>query len=128
MQFEQEQAWRRLADSVSDTVEYHTYYCTASEYERESFRIWVQQLMWTGVVLVEFVKTSGETRVMECTLSDLYGAQHPDRSETIIAEHTQPAPERKKNIDVCAVWDVKQSAWRSFRWDRLKRIDFKIGG
>jgi hypothetical protein len=34
---------------------------------------------------------------------------------------------KKTNEDVCAVWDIDAGAWRSFRWDRLKRIDYKLG-
>ena len=34
---------------------------------------------------------------------------------------------KKPNDDVCVVWDCTQNAWRSFRWDRLKRIEFAIG-
>jgi len=25
------------------------------------------------------------------------------------------------------VWDLNREAWRSFRWDRMKRIQFDIG-
>jgi hypothetical protein len=48
---------------------------------------------------------------MRCTLNETLGAQRP----------TKPS-ERKPNPEVCVVWDITQSAWRSFRWDRLRRI------
>jgi hypothetical protein len=128
MNFEKEQVWRRLVG----TSEYETYYCQASEDERESFRQWVKSLLWEQLVLIEFVKADGSVRTMECTLNDVYGAKYPEQ-DTVkellhesIPEGVKKTP-RRQNNDVCVVWDVKQAAWRSFRWDRLKRIDFKIG-
>lgn len=133
MQFEKKQSWQRL----NEPGEYNTYYCQASEAEQEKFQLWLKQLLWTGPVLIEFVKTDGKTRVMECTLSNLYGAKHTsqldnDQSTKSNQNTSQPAADqskstqRKINTDACAVWDIEQGAWRSFRWDRLKRIDFKI--
>lgn len=122
MEFEKEQVWRRLAD----TGEYETYYCQASDEERKSFRTWVKNLLWSQVILIEFTKANGETRVMECTLSGNLGAKYPTQLP-VEAEVSKQKPPKKVNEDVCAVWDLKQSAWRSFRWDRVKRIDFKIG-
>jgi predicted DNA-binding transcriptional regulator YafY len=34
---------------------------------------------------------------------------------------------KKSNPNVCVVWDVNQAAWRSFRWDRVKKVQFDIG-
>ena len=121
MIFEKEQVWRRMITQD----QYETFYCTAEELEREEFRDWVKSRLWEGVALVEFAKANGELRVMECTLSELYGAKHPERKLTESGTLV-PIVERKHNPDVCAVWDIKQSAWRSFRWDRVKRIDLNI--
>jgi hypothetical protein len=77
---------------------------------------------------VEFVKSDGTVRAMNCTLSEDLGAKY-----TVNESADNPtavaglAPARKVNSDVCKIWDVDQAAWRSFRWDRLRRIDFKIG-
>jgi hypothetical protein len=128
MNFEKEQVWRRLVS----TGEHEAYYVQATDDERESFRQWVKSLLWEQVVMVEFVKADGSVRVMECTLNEVYGAKYPDRKLTEEStnrsdtEGVEKAP-RRHNDDVCAVWDVKQGSWRSFRWDRLKKIDFKIG-
>jgi hypothetical protein len=34
---------------------------------------------------------------------------------------------REPRPDVCVVWDCEKSSWRSFRYDRLKRIEFSLG-
>lgn len=122
MDFEQEQTWRRLASDGN----YDTYYCTATDEERESFRIWVKSLLRSQSVLVEFVKTNGDIRVMNCTLSETLGAKHQAVSHLNETANNTTVTDRKKNDDVCAVWDLTLGAWRSFRWDKLKRIDFKI--
>lgn len=118
MNFEQEQVWRRL----STTGEYDTYYTEATDAERLSFQKWVRGLLLDGEVTVEFEKINGETRVMTCTLSEQHGAKYANKT---IQE--SDAKTRKKNDDACAVWDTTAGAWRSFRWDRVKRIDFQIG-
>jgi predicted lipoprotein len=62
---------------------------------------------------------------MNCTLSDLHGAKY---TQTPVVENAAKESNKKKpNEDVCAVWDIDAGAWRSFRWDRLIRIDYKLG-
>lgn len=120
MEFEKEQVWRRLVSNG----EYENYYCQANDSEREYFKTWLKSLLRSQAVLVEFTKVNGETRVMECTLSENLGAKYAVHSVT---ESTEAKTPKKANNDACAVWDLKQNAWRSFRWDRVKRIEFKIG-
>jgi len=122
MEFEKEQVWRRL----SGNGEYENYYCLADEAERESLRTWVKDLLHSQAVMVEFVKADGSIRVMKCTLSDLYGAKY---TQTPIVENAaaEAVATKKVNTDTCPVWDIDAGAWRSFRWDRLKRIDYKLG-
>lgn len=92
------------------------YYVHASEQERQEMRDWVKGLLREQQATIEFTKATGETRIMTCTLS-----------ESIIPKQVNKSTERKPNPDVCVVWDVQQGAWRSFRWDRMKRIEFSIG-
>ena len=123
MNFEQQSMWNRLQGTPGN------YYSEAVEPEREKFREFFKGLLWDGHVLIEFVKSDGSTRVMNCTLNSAFGAKYQeiavDPGSGDIAEIKKPA--KKVNQDVCAVWDMDQAAWRSFRWDRLKRIEFKIG-
>jgi vacuolar-type H+-ATPase catalytic subunit A/Vma1 len=118
MNFNKEQVWRTLKDQVGN------YYSQQSEPEREEFRKWVKDLLRSQAVVVEFVKADGDTRVMTCTLSEQLGAHYVTREIVENQETTKPA--KKINTDACAVWDLNQSAWRSFRWDRVKRIEFTL--
>ena len=82
-------------------------------------REWVQGLLREQEATVDFVKATGEFRSMKCTLNESLGAKYT------VKENQEP--KKKPNPEVCVVWDVSQQAWRSFRWDRMKRIEFQLG-
>jgi hypothetical protein len=94
------------------------YYINASQAERQTLQESVQTLLQTTSITVDFEKANGEFRSMKCTLREDLGAKYT------VKENAAP---KKPNPDVCVVWDVNQAAWRSFRWDRLKRIQFDLG-
>jgi hypothetical protein len=122
MTFEQEQVVNRL----SQAGEFKTYECTEQNLADPIFRRQIRSLLQNGFMLIEFTKTNGETRVMSCTLNEGLGARF---TSTVHLEESAPsgsAAPRKQNDEVCAVWDVKAEAWRSFRWSNLKKIDFVI--
>jgi hypothetical protein len=119
MNFDQQAMWNRLKGETGN------YYETAVESEREEFRRFVKSLLHEGPVLVEFTKSDGTIRVMNCTLNTTLGAVF---KQTQIDENQVSSLKPKKvNNDACAVWDLDNSQWRSFRWDRLKRIEYKVG-
>ena len=94
------------------------YYINASEAERQTLQESVRTLLQTTSITVDFEKANGEFRSMKCTLREDLGAKYT------VKENAIP---KKPNPDVCVVWDVNQEAWRSFRWDRVKRIEFDLG-
>ena len=112
MNFEQSQTWREITDDPGN------YYCSATDAERVIMRDWVRDLLKEREVTVDFEKANGEFRSMKCTLREDLGAKYT------VKENATP---KKPNPDVCVVWDVNQAAWRSFRWDRVKRIQFDLG-
>ena len=112
MHTDQLQVWSAISDQPAN------YYVNASESEREIMRDWVRGLLLEREIQVDFEKATGEFRSMKCTLrADLGGNYTMNESKN----------PRKPNPDVCVVWDVNQQAWRSFRWDRMKRIQFDLG-
>lgn len=94
------------------------YYVQATESEREMMREWVTGLLRTNAepVRITFVKADGTERTMPCTLN-----------ESRLPPATSTATQRKYNPNVCVVFDPDRQVWRSFRWDRLKRIEFELG-
>jgi len=117
MNFEETAMWQRLSNGDAN------YYTKAAEPERTAFRIWLKGLLQERAITVEFEKADGSVRAMICTLNEEKGAKYAvnENKENAITSKKKP------NDDVCAVWDCTQNAWRSFRWDRLKRIEFEIG-
>ena len=120
MSFEQEQIMRRLREGG----DCHTF--DLSGQDLDFVKAEVRNLLHRGPQLVEFKKADGSVRVMNCTLSDLHGAKY---TQTPVVENAanEPKKQKKPNEDVCAVWDIDAGAWRSFRWDRVKRIQFDLG-
>ena len=112
MKTDQLKVWSAISDQPA------SYYVNASESEREEMRKWVRGLLLEREVTVDFDKVNGEFRSMKCTLSEDLGAKYT------VTENKNP---RKLNPDVCVVWDTDQQAWRSFRWDRMRRIQFDLG-
>jgi hypothetical protein len=110
MNFEQSQVWRALSDDAGN------YYSQASESERELFRNWMRSVLATEQVQVTFIKADGTERTMPCTLQ-----------ESVLPKATTAEGRRKYNGDICVVFDPERQVWRSFRWDRLKRIQFTLG-
>ena len=112
MHTDQLKVWSAISDQPA------TYYVSASESERKAMRDWMRELLLEREITVDFEKATGEFRSMKCTLRADLGAKYT------VTESKNP---RKSNPDVCVVWDTNQQAWRSFRWDRVKRIQFDLG-
>lgn len=71
-----------------------------------------QHLLRENIVEVTFVKKStGETRVMRCTLN----AQH-------LPEQTQTSRTKEFNPEVISVFDLDKQDWRSFRIDSIVSV------
>lgn len=112
--FNKDVTWRILNNEPK------TWFETADETEREELRKFMYGLLHERDVQVEFAKVDGTIRSMRCTLQEsVLPKINIDNENEIVKDNTNP--------NVCRVWDCDVGAWRSFRWDRLKRIDFSIG-
>lgn len=93
-----------------------------SEDDFKVFKQWLTEMLDFNVITVTFLKKDGTERVMKCTTSKKIVPAEP------VVEHAEPKKEKQKNDDVKPVYDIEASAWRSFRWDAVKRIEFNISG
>jgi hypothetical protein len=109
MNTQQQLTWDTLREDL-------TYYQQASESEKQQFRDWVRAVLRDHGARITFVKADGTQRTMPVTLQ-----------ESRIPRVTENDRDRKYNPDVCVVFDPERQVWRSFRWDRLKRIEFELG-
>lgn len=93
------------------------YYTLSGEKERRRFREWLTGLMKVQPIYVTFIKSDGSKREMRCSL----------REEDLVVYEKKTDLVKEKNDDVCAVWDLDKSAWRSFRYDSIKQIRVEVG-
>ena len=91
--------------------------------ETQEFKDFTRSVLRTSESLtVTFTKADGSERVMKCTLNPLY---------TPPIEVTDPPvppkePTEVKEDTVCKVFDIEAQAWRSFKWNSVKRIAFNL--
>ena len=83
--------------------------------EAKKARSWLIELLQQFPVEVIFIKKDGTERVMLCTLSEDY-----------LPESYEGSGGRKKSEETLAVFDIEEDDWRSFRWDSIKEIKFKL--
>ena len=115
-----------------------TVYQEGNEQEQKLLRDWVKNLLANSEVTVQFVKSDGTTRDMRCTLDSSRIPPPPPKpvSEDIVSSSavnidgltvTEGKKPRKEPDPVTQrVYDLDQGAWRSFRYDRLKKITTEI--
>lgn len=67
----------------------------------------------TKTAKVTFTKVDGTERVMRCTLRD-----------DILPMNESKTTNASRSVDSLAVWDLDKNAWRSFRFDSVKEVNF----
>lgn len=77
---------------------------------------WLRVLLHEREVSVSFTKKDGTERKMLCTLAE----------NKIPSEKMPKNSGKSKSDDALAVFDIEKNDWRSFRWDSVTKIDFKI--
>ena len=106
-----------------------TMYQEADKTGRHIFRDWVRSLLEVAEITVTFVKADGSLRDMRCTLDrDRIPPQPPRelnkappagtvREDRAIAALIEPEENHTQKV-----FDLDAGAWRSFRYDRLKKV------
>ena len=117
-----------------------TVYQEGNEQEQKLLRDWVKGLLTSSEVIVQFVKSDGTTRDMRCTLDSSRIPPKPPVPYTVImTEEIQDSstvnidglaksqkPRKEPDPVTQRVYDLDQGDWRSFRYDRLKKITTEI--
>ena len=76
----------------------------------------LKHLLEQNVAVVDFTKLNGDKRVMTCTLRE-------DIKPRATKDDTMSQKAVREVSDaVVSVWDVNAKGWRSFRYDRLKKV------
>ena len=70
------------------------------------------ELLRKEVVEVTFTKLDGDERVMTCT-----------KSFDVIPEESRPKTDKESKAGTVTVWDLNAKGWRSFRYDRVTKVE-----
>ena len=104
-----------------------TQYQEADDQVKEHIRSWVRGLLTNSEVTVTFVKADGTDRDMLCTLDHSRIPVRPIAPTTstapvdgIIRESRKPRKEPDPHS--IRVFDLEKQEWRSFRFERLKKV------
>ena len=63
-------------------------------------------------LVVIFNKLDGDERVMTCT-----------KSFDVITEESRPKTDKDSKAGTVTVWDLNAKGWRSFRYDRITKVE-----
>jgi len=104
-----------------------TQYQEADDLVKEQIRIWVKQLLTNSEVTVTFTKADGTDRDMLCTLdhsripvSIAKPVSTTAPVDGIVRESKKPRKEPDPHS--IRVYDLEKQEWRSFRFERLKKV------
>jgi WYL_2, Sm-like SH3 beta-barrel fold len=121
--WEQQEVFRLLKSQPGTT------YQESDETGRMIFRDWIRNLLNVSEITVTFVKADGTERDMRCTLNRDFIPTQPPRAEKPakelpvdgIVRESQEVTKPEEN-HTQKVFDLDAFAWRSFRYDRLKKV------
>ncbi len=96
-----------------------TQYQEADDVNKSIIRDWVKSLLQKGAITVTFTKADGTDREMLCTLNPEQLPPVPMPIDGIVKESRQRKQPDEHSI---RVFDLDKKEWRSFRFDRLKKV------
>lgn len=64
------------------------------------------------VLKITFLKLDGDQRVMSCT-----------KNWNLIPENKRPVTTKESKPGTINVWDVHADGWRSFKYDRVQKVE-----
>ena len=100
-----------------------TQYQEADDANKAIIRDWIKSLLQKGAITVTFTKADGTDREMLCTLDLTKLPPVAAPVDGIVKE----AKERKKPDEhSLRVFDLEKNEWRSFRFDRLKKVTAEL--
>jgi len=77
----------------------------------------LEKILEQNVLVVDFTKLNGDKRVMTCTLRE--DMKPPATKKDPMSQEKV----RKVSDAVVSVWDVNAKGWRSFRYERVNKVD-----
>ena len=78
----------------------------------------LQNILSQNVVVVDFNKLNGDKRVMTCTLRE--DMKPPATKNDTMSQKKVREINREELV---SVWDVNAKGWRSFKYDRVTKVE-----
>jgi hypothetical protein len=116
MKWEQQEIVRLLKNTPG------TQYQEADDTGKAVIRDWVRSLLQKDEITVTFVKADGTDREMRCTLNPEKLPPAPVASGPVDGIVKESRERKKPDEHSLRVYDLDKSEWRSFRFDRLKKV------
>ena len=99
-----------------------TQYQEADDTQKSIIRDWVRSLLQKSAITVSFIKADGTVRDMNCTL-DWDQIPADKQPQDVSVEKLLETKKRKQPDEhSLRVFDLDKQEWRSFRFDRLKKV------
>lgn len=103
-----------------------TQYQEADDSKKAVIRDWIKSLLQKSAITVTFTKADGTDREMKCTLS--WDHIPPDKQPQDVTVEKLLETKKRKQPDEHSlrVFDLEKNEWRSFRFDRLKKVTAEL--
>ena len=100
-----------------------TQYQEADDANKAIIRDWVRSLLQKQPIKVTFVKADGTDREMLCTLNwDFIPTDKQPKQPAKGAVVKESQQRKEPDVHSLRVFDTEKLEWRSFRFDRLKKV------
>jgi hypothetical protein len=114
-----------------------TQYQEANDANKAIIRDWVRSLLQQQAITVTFIKSDGSDREMRCTLNGDLIPPAPVKPAVVTASATtnidgllesvpNKKPRKQPDEHSIRVFDLDKMEWRSFRFDRLKKVTAEL--
>jgi hypothetical protein len=120
MKWEQQEIVRLLKNTPG------TQYQEADDTGKAVIRDWVRSLLQKDEITVTFIKADGTDREMRCTLNPEKLPPAPVASGPVDGIVKESRERKKPDEHSLRVYDLDKSEWRSFRFDRLKKVTTEL--
>jgi hypothetical protein len=103
-----------------------TQYQESDDANKAIIRDWVRSLLQKGPVTVTFVKADGTEREMRCTLDHVLLPATPAKPAPTDGVVQESKSRKLPDPHSLRVFDLDKNEWRSFRFERLRKISAEI--
>lgn len=99
-----------------------TQYQQADDTNKAIIRDWIRSLLQKSAITVTFTKADGTDREMLCTLDHAQIPETPAKPLPIDGIVKESKQRKQPDEHSLRVFDLDKKEWRSFRFDRLKKV------